>query len=264
MSLVFASITPHTPLLMPTIGKERLVQLEKTKMAMQRLEEELYIAQPETLIVLSPHGDAIPDALSINLNAKYVTNFEEFGDLVTKLEWKSDMMLVDRIREDFKKKGLPLVLGSDEHLDYGSAVPLSYLTQHLPNVRIIPIIASGLDLQTHYAMGKEIKDAILGTTKRVAVIASADLSHRSDSNAPEGLSPRGVAFDEKIIAVVEKHDPIGIMDIDAAWLAEAKTCGANVLAMLCGVLEDVHHDAKVLSYEKPFGIGYLVARMKIG
>lgn len=264
MSLVFACVTPHTPLLMPTIGKEGLALIEKTKLAVQQLEQELYVAQPETLIVITPHGDALPDALSINLNTKYVTNFEEFGDLTTKLTWKSEIMLIDRIREDFKDKHLPLVLGSSDFIDYGSAVPLSYLTAHLPNARVIPLITSQLDVKAHYTFGKELKDEIMSSPKRIAIIASADLSHRVGENSPEGLSPKGVAFDEKIVDIVTKQNPVGIMDVDEAWITESKACGAKVVATLCGILDDVRHEAKVLSYEKPFGVGYLVAQMKIG
>ncbi len=264
MSLVFAGITAHTPLLMPTIGKEGLAVIEKTKTAMEQLERELFAAQPETIIVITPHGDALPDALSINLNTKFVTNFEEFGDLVTKLEWKSEIMLIDRLREDFKDKHLPLVLGSAEFLDYGTAIPLYYLTQHLPEIRVIPLIASQLDIKTHYAVGKALKDEIMGSTKRVAVIASADLSHRVGENSPEGLSPKGVAFDEKIMEIISKNNSMGVMDIDEQWITESRTCGAKVIATLCGLLDDVHHEARVLSYEKPFGVGYLVAQMKIG
>ncbi|HTK04654.1 MAG TPA: AmmeMemoRadiSam system protein B [Candidatus Eisenbacteria bacterium] len=264
MSLVFSCIAAHTPLLMPTIGKEGLAVIEKTKSAMQQLEQELYVAQPETIIVISPHGDSLPDALSINLNSKYVTNFEEFGDLVTKLEWKSEIMLIDRIREDFKEKHLPLVLGSSEFVDYGSAIPLYYLTQHLPTIRVVPLITSQLDMKTHYTFGKELKDEIMSSTKRIAVIASADLSHRVSENSPEGLSPKGVAFDEKIVDVITKQHPMGILDIDEPWIAEAQACGGKVLATVCGLMDDVKHEAKVLSYEKPFGVGYLVARMKIG
>ena len=68
---------------------------------MQQLEQDLYIAQPETLFVISPHGESLPDALCINLNGKYVADFSEFGDLATRPTWKSEVMLVDRIREDF-------------------------------------------------------------------------------------------------------------------------------------------------------------------
>ncbi len=264
MSLVFAGIAAHTPLLMPTIGKDGLAVIEKTKTAMEQLERELFAAQPETIIVITPHGDSLPDAISINLNTKFVTNFEEFGDLVTKLEWKSEIMLIDRIREDFKKKHLPLVLGSAEYLDYGTAIPLYYLTQHLPEIRVVPLTASQLDIKTHYAVGKALKDEVMGSTKRVAVIASADLSHRVSENSPEGLSPKGVAFDEKIIDIISKHNAVGVMDIDESWIAESRVCGAKVLATLCGLLDEVHHEATVLSYEKPFGVGYLVAQMKIG
>jgi AmmeMemoRadiSam system protein B len=149
-------------------------------------------------------------------------------------------------------------------MDYGSAIPLYYLTQHLPNIRVVPIIASQLDLKTHYNIGKELKDEIMSSTKRIAVIASADLSHRVSETSPEGLSPKGVAFDEKIIDVVSKQSPVGILDLDDAWIAEAQACGSRVIATLCGLMDDVRHEAKVLSYEKPFGVGYMVARMKIG
>ncbi len=263
MCLVFCCVTPHTPLLMPTIGKERLSLLEKTKLAMESLEKDLYIAQPETILIISPHGDLIPDAVSINLNTSYTTNLEEFGDLVTKTSWKSDMMLIDHIREDFKNKNLPLVLHSNDHLDYGTAVPLHYLTQHLPNVRIIPLTVSHLDGKTHFAIGKELKDEIMRTSKRVAVIASADLSHRVGENSPQGMSPRGVAFDEKAMEVLRKPNPLGVLDLDEEWTKEAQTCGDKVLAVLCGLLEDVRHEPSVLSYEKPFGTGYATAKMRV-
>jgi AmmeMemoRadiSam system protein B len=264
MALVFSCVSAHTPLLMPTIGKEGLAVIEKTKNAMQQLEQDLYVAQPETIVVISPHGDGLPDAVTINLNSKYTSNFEEFGDLVTKLEWKAEVMLIDRIREDFKEKHLPLVLGSSEHLDYGTAVPLYYLTQHLPQARIVPIVTSQLDMRTHHSIGKELKDEIMSSTKRVAVIASADLSHRVGENSPDGLSPKGVAFDEKVLELMEKQNPMGVLDIDEAWVNEAQACGAKVLAMLAGLMDDVRCETKVLSYEKPFGVGYLVASMKIG
>lgn len=172
-------------------------------------------------------------------------------------------MLIDRIREDFKDKHLPLSMASNENLDYGTAVPLFYLTQHLPKVQIIPILTAGLDTKTHYNFGRELKDEIMSSTKRVAVIASADLSHRAGENSPEGMSPRGVAFDDKVQEIVSKKSPIGIIDIDDAWADEAQACGAKVIALLCGMLDEVHFEPQVLSYEKPVGVGYMVAQMKI-
>lgn len=263
MSLVFSCVAAHTPVLLPNVSKDNISIIAATKAAMEKLEQELYVAQPETVIVISPHGDALPDAITVNMCSKYRTNFEEFGDLTTKLEWKPNTMLIDRIREDFKEKHLPLVLDSQEKLDYGTSVPLSYLTQHLKDVKIVPIITSQLDLKTHYELGKELKDEIMSATSRVAVIASADLSHRVGENSPEGFSPKGVAFDEAVQAILKNQNPLGILDVESETLSEAQACGAPVLAMLFGVLDDVQHEIEVLSYEKPLGVGYTVASMKI-
>jgi aromatic ring-opening dioxygenase LigB subunit len=250
---------------MPTIGKEGLSFVEQTTKAMEALEQELYVAKPDTIIVISPHGKGLPDAVCLNLNDRYVTNFAEFGDLVTKQTWRGDIVLADKIREDFKLKHLPLTLISESELDYGAAIPLHYLTRHLPDVRILPITtASALDIRTHYQLGKQLKDEIMGSMKRVAVIASADLSHRVGENSPAGFAPRGVAFDEKIRELIEKRKPLGILDIDAAWAEEAQACGGPVLGLLAGIMDDVRHEATVKSYEKPFGVGYLVASLRIG
>lgn len=263
MGLIYSCITAHTPMLMPSIGKENLALLDKTVNALRQLEQELYLAQPETIVVISPHGDSLPDALTINFSPKYKSNFEEFGDLTTKLEWRADTMVIDRIREDIKGKNLPLVLTSSDSLDYGCSVPLSYLTAHLPKTTIVPLITSQLDTKTHYNFGRELKDEIMSSTKRIAVIASADMSHRVGDNSPEGLSPRGVAFDDKVQEIITKRNPIGIMDVDDPWAAEAGACGTKVIATLFGMLDEVHYEASVLSYEKPFGVGYLIAQMKI-
>jgi aromatic ring-opening dioxygenase LigB subunit len=264
MSLVFASIVPHTPVLLPNVGKADLSKLDQTRKALAQLEQDLYIAQPETLFVITPHGDVLPDALSVNFNGSHVADFSEFGDLASRPTWKSEIMLVNLIREDFKGKNLPLVLNSSEHLDYGTAVPLTYLTAHLPNVRIVPLLTSNLDMKTHFMVGRELKDEIMRSTKRVAVIASADLSPRAGEGSPAGFSPKGAAFDEKVLEIITKKTPMAALDIDEPWVAESQACGAKVVATLCGILDDVHHEPKILSYEKPLGVGYLVASMKIG
>jgi len=263
MSFVFSCIAAHTPLLMPTISKENLALLDKTKQAMQRLEQELYVASPETIFIISPHGELLPDALTLNANPEYVTDFSEFGDLVTQVRWKSDFMLIDRIREDFKLKHLPLVLMSAEKMDYGCGVPLYYLTQHLPQAKIAPLMTSHLDVKTHYEFGRQLKDEIMSSTKRIAVIASADLSHRVGPQSPAGYSPKGEELDNRINELVAKDQLRGILDIDQAWADEAKACGINVMAVLAGLMEDVSHTTEILSYEKPFGVGYLVASMRI-
>lgn len=263
MSLVFACVTPHTPLLLPSVAKEKLALLDKTRNAMLELEKDIYVSQPDTIVILTPHGNGLPDALTVNMESRYVTNFEEFGDLVTKELWKPDSMLINRIREDFKSKHLPLTLTSSEALDYGVSIPLHYLAAHLPKVKIVPVMISSLDLKTHYSLGREIKDEIVSSTSRVAVIASADLSQRVSAESQGGLSARGTAYDEKMLEILKQHTHLSILDVDDAWVEEAQTCSSRVLATFFGLIEDINHKTDLLSYEKPFGIGYAVANIRL-
>jgi MEMO1 family protein len=53
MSLVFAAISPHPPLLIPSIGKEAIKKIQKTKEALEKLEEDLYLSRPEIIIIIS-------------------------------------------------------------------------------------------------------------------------------------------------------------------------------------------------------------------
>jgi aromatic ring-opening dioxygenase LigB subunit len=263
MALVFSGIVPHSPLLLPTVGKEARPLLQKTLDAIKKLEQELIAAKPETILIITPHGEQLSDAMIMNLNPEYGCDFSEFGDLTTKCRWRSDVMLIDRIREDFKTKHLPLVLDSNPFVSYGAAVPLSLLTAKLPQVKIVPLLTSGLEARDHFNFGKELKDEIMSSTAPIAVICSADLSPRVSQESPEGFSPRGVAFDEKVLDACNKSEPLQLLDIDAAWAGEAKACGYKPLALFAGMMHDVKHECVVLAYEKPLGVGYLTAYSKM-
>jgi len=192
MPLVFAAITPHPPILIPAIGKKNLEKIKKTQIALKELEQELYAAKPECIIIISPHGKILADAFSINLSSEYEANFEDFGDFSTKLKFKSDSSAVQQIRlADEMKTDVPITLVSEPKIDHGASVPLYYLANHLNNIPIIPIIYSGLDSQAHYEFGKFLNRQIAKINKRVAIVASGDLSHCLIKKAPGGFSKSG-------------------------------------------------------------------------
>ncbi|MBI5254687.1 hypothetical protein HY932_02820 [Candidatus Falkowbacteria bacterium] len=88
MSLVFASIVPHPPLLIPNIGKDEIKKVKKTQRAMEKLEEDLYIAKPDVILIISPHASLFSDAFTINAHINFVSDFEQFGDFATKVNWQ--------------------------------------------------------------------------------------------------------------------------------------------------------------------------------
>ena len=260
--LVFSAICPHPPILIPTIGKDNIKQIKNTVEAMKRLEEELYASKPEVIIVISPHGEIIPDAFCLNLNAEYKATFEEFGDFTTKLEFKGNPLLSLKIKERVEDN-LPIVLSSCEKLDHGSAVPLFYLTKHLKDIEIIPVYYCFLDFNSHFQFGQLLKKEIAKSDRRIAVIASGDLSHSLTKKSPAGYSPKGAEFDQQLMDLLKKKDIPGILEMKPKFIEEAAECGFRSISILLGIIEEYKFDVDILSYEGPFGVGYMVANIKL-
>jgi len=264
MPLVFAAIAPHPPVLIPEIGKDNLKKLVKTEEAMKKLEQEFYASKPESILVISPHGEIFNDSFSINLSADYSASFKEFGDFSLELKFKSDYMSIQEIRAaDETQKSVAVTLTSNPELDHGSSIPLYYLSQHLKNIPIIPLTYSGLDLKQHFIFGQFLHQQLSKINKRFAVIASGDLSHRLTKDAPGGYSVKGKEFDKKLIGLIKKKDVQGILNIDQKLCQGAGECGLRSIAILLGVIESLNTKTDVLSYEGPFGVGYLVCNFQL-
>jgi AmmeMemoRadiSam system protein B len=261
--LTFAAICPHPPLLIPNIGQENIKQVIKTKTALEKLEEEFYASKPESVIIISPHSPMMPDAFCVNIAEQFSGNFQEFGDLATKLQFKSNLAFSHRLKERLEDHRFPALLINQDSLDHGVLVPLFYLTAHLPNLPITPISFSLLDLKTHFDFGRIIAEEIHQTNQRIAVIASGDLSHRLTKAAPAGYSQQGKVFDQKLIEYLQKKEAEEIINLDPGLIEEAGECGLRSIMILLGVLNRKEYQSEILSYEGPFGVGYLVANFKL-
>ncbi len=263
MPLIFAAIVPHPPLLIPTIGKDNLEKIQKTKQAMEKLEEDLYLSHPDIILIISPHGSFFKNAFTLNVNPEYETDLHEFGDLATKIKFRGEMNLSSYIRESSKERDYITSVISEKFLDHGSAVPLYYLTSHLPNIHILPVGFCDLDYRTHVDFGYMIKEDIAKSNKRIAVIASGDLSHTLITNAPAGFNPNGEKFDAKIRELLASGNTAGMLQLDSNLINDAAECGFRSFLILLGILRNVKYNYKEYSYEWPFGVGYLVANFVI-
>ncbi len=257
--LVFAGITPHPPLLIPAIGGEAIKKIEKTKQALVKMEEELYLSKPDIILIISPHGCFFQDTFCLNSSTDYVTDLREFGDLSTKQTFKGELNLAAKIKMAAEQQHLPVAMITEKKIDHGAAVPLFYLIRHLPKATILPMGYSDLDWKTHLDFGYLIKEQIMNTNKRVAVIASGDLSHALSSDAPAGFNPAGAEFDAKIQEILANHNTAGLLQMDAKLVGNAGECGFRSFLIMFGILRDFNYNYHSLSYEAPFGVGYLTA-----
>jgi len=259
--LVFAGIVPHSPILIPTIGKDNQLKLKKTLKAFDILEEELYKVKPDTIIVISPHGEINNNNFIVNTQSDYKARLHEFGDFGTELQFKSDLVFVNQLKSQ-NETTLPIQLTHSDNIDHGFSVPLYFLTRKYKNYRIVPINYSMLNYEMHLKLGEAIKEACFSLGKRFAIIASGDLSHRLSYHAPAGFSPQAKEFDKKMIQLLKKKNIENILNLDPDLIENAAECGLRSFLVLLGAIKKMDYDFQVLSYEAPFGVGYLVGEAK--
>jgi aromatic ring-opening dioxygenase LigB subunit len=264
MSLVFGAICPHPPILIPQIGQENLGKVEKTIQAYLKLEKKLIEAKPDVLIIVSPHTLIDPDQFNILNEKQLAGDFGQFGDQETVLNFRNDLGLVISIKKQAKKNNIPIRLMESNELDHGMLVPLFYLTSGaLDNLPIVGMGFSFLPFDIHFQFGKLIGDVAKKTKKRVAIIASGDLSHRLTPDAPTGYSIEGKKFDQKLIELLKKNKIQEILKMDPILIEKAGECGLRSILILLGTLNNFSYKTEILSYEGPFGVGYLTTSFSI-
>ncbi|PIZ56787.1 extradiol ring-cleavage dioxygenase [bacterium (Candidatus Torokbacteria) CG_4_10_14_0_2_um_filter_35_8] len=264
--LVFASICPHPPILIPKIGKDNLENVLKTLASLQELGKKFKEEKPDTVILVSPHAPFSSSSFSIFQARKFYGDFGMFGDFGDSLSFDSDSSLAGYLVKRIKKEKMPINLISYPELDHGALVPLYYLTKELEDVKLVLMSFSGLDLSTHFKFGRELGKLLASNdkkSKKVACVASGDLSHRLTPSAPAGYSERGREFDEKLVELLKKNDVKEILNLDPILAEEAGECGLRSIVILLGVLSNFKYKPEVLSYEGPFGVGYLTCDFQI-
>jgi AmmeMemoRadiSam system protein A len=114
-------------------------------------------------------------------------------------------------------------------------------------------------VEDHAAFGRAIARASERVGRRVALVASGDMSHRLLPDAQAGFSPDAHRFDEQVISLLSRADFNGIARIDTNLREDAAECGWRSLLVLGGFLEGTDAGGRVVSYEGPWGVGYLSA-----
>ena len=253
-----AYIVPHPPIIIPGIGQpDDLKKAEKTISAMEKLGTELEKEHPDAILLVSPHAQMNHHTFVINSAPKLAGSFIDFG-LDMDFEFENDVDLIEEIVSAANDKNIPVHL-HESFLDHGTLTPLYYLAKTI-KPKLVQLAFSMMDYQKHYEYGKLIGGVLRGSRKKIAVVASGDLSHRLISSAPAGYSPKGKDFDEKLIKLLSGKNVKGILNLDENLIEEAGECGLRSIIVILGILNE-KYEFDILSYEGPFGVGYLTASL---
>ena len=263
--IVFGCIVPHPPLLVPDVGRGQEREIIATTRAMEKLSQELGAHRPETMLVISPHGLSHHNAMGLLTAPSSSGNLRRWGERGPDCYFDNDPDLVAAIKEAARGLNIPLSsIGEHAYeLDHGVLVPMHFLIQGVKDVPMVPLTFCWLPLSIHFAFGQAIRRAADDVGKRVALIASGDLSHRLLPDAPAGYDRMGKVFDEKLVSALARLDTEEVLNLDQDLIERAGECGLRSITILLGALDGLSVKPEVLSYEGPFGVGYLVASFSV-
>ncbi len=262
--IVYACLVPHPPIMVPEIGGGREVEVSSSLRALGQVAEDMSVHKPQTVFIISPHGALHYNAMGIATGTRSRGTLRHWGAKVD-YSFNNDLKAVQAIQREAEAADIPLLSISEGtyDLDHGVMVPVFFLASAIQGLPLVPLSFSWLPIQTHYLFGKCLQRAAQLTGRRVAFIASADLSHRLREDGPYGFSPAGAVFDQKIKDAIQSWDKDAVLNLDPELVESAGECGLRSIVVLMGALEGLKVKPRVLSYEGPFGVGYLTATIPV-
>jgi len=253
--LVFGAIMPHPPIIVPQIGGKRLKEADKTKKALQEASRRLKGKDFDTVVVITPHGTVSNASVPVYTSHVFEGDFSNFQMPKPVFHFKGDTELAVAI-----VKESPVASRSPETIvDHGVLVPMFYPLESGIKKPILPIAVGFLPLRDLYEFGKKISLAASKINRKIAIIASADMSHKLTQDAPSGYSPKGKEFDDMLVDLTRRMDVQGILNFPVELADGAGQDALWSIAILMGALDGINAKHEVLSYEGPFGVGYMVA-----
>lgn len=271
--LKMVAFFPHPPIAVEEVGGTETIKVIRTANAMSELAMEIKQYDPEVVVLITPHGHVFNDAVTITAIDPLKGDLGNFGASHIKVAFNLDREAVQTISDSCRGTGIYCgILNMEDlksyrlssQLDHGQVVPLTFIAKTGWQGNLIPINMGYLPYEELYDFGRILRDSMDSLDRNWILLVSGDLSHRLLPQAPAGYSPQGAIFDEIVRQCVREGDVRRLINLDNQLIEEAGECGLRPLVMAMGALDGYQINSRELSYEGPFGVGYMVAKMEPG
>jgi len=259
--LVFAGIAPHPPIMVPEVGRDAAAEVRASIDGMAELTQRLIDSKAETVVIISPHAPLEREAFIAFDGPQLHGDFANFRAPAATVNAELDDELLDEITRAAANEHLIVMRIKDFDLDHGTAVPLYFLQRNGWHGKVVALGYNFLSNDDHVRFGRCIGAAIQKSGRPTAFIASGDLSHRLKPDAPAGYYPEAHLFDEEVLDAIRNCATQRIVEIDQELRRAAGECGYRSMLVAIGATRELDSNCEVISYEAPFGVGYLVAQL---
>ncbi len=271
MPLVYACIAPHGGAIIEELAGDLLEPFAPTRKAMLELGRRMEAAAPDTIVVITPHGVRIEDAMCIAVTERADGMLEE-GEQRIVVDMAIDTELTRALMRRAHELFVPCAAagygassgpGCSFIMDWGALIPLWFMgARWAQPPRIVLICPSRtLPFESLVRFGEALAEVAQASAARIALIASSDLGHAHDAAGPYGYDPASAVFDQQMVAAVKADDLRRLLgyELDRDFLEHAKPDGIWQLLSLYGASKIVPLRGEFLSYQAPTYFGMLCA-----
>lgn len=262
---VLACITPHGGEMIPELSPSNPDLMALTRASMERIGEEMRRANPEVLVVLTPHGVRVDGQFSVANSERMQGTAEEAPGTSVGLEREVHRPLARMIVKSAQKRGVPVAelnFATQEGplsclpLDFGAVVPLWFMPE-TPIVVITP--SRQLSMQDQLTFGEGLADAARESGLRIGLIASCDWAHAHAADGPYGYHPSAAKLDEQVVDLIRSNRIDALANFTSDFIEEAKPDGIWQALVLAGAMPKALREMELLSYEVPTYFGLICA-----
>jgi len=251
----------HPPLILPNIGRGEEKKIAEITAAYKQAADEIRKMDPDTIVIVSPHAPSYMDYIQLSKPAVSKGNMAQFRDPMDSFVIHNDLELVDEMEKLAKAEGFPMgTLGvQNGDLDHGTMVPLYFIQDLLKDKKVVRMGIGGLSNLDHYHAGEILAKAADKLGRKVAVIASGDLSHCQKADSSYGYKPCGPAYDKEIMEIMGNGDFLKLVEMPEKEAEDAMVCGHKPFCVMAGSFDGLKPDSKALAHSAEFGVGYGIA-----
>ena len=261
MALVFAAIAPHGGI---AISDDVAAV---TRAGMEELGRLFDEAQPDTVVVATPHNVHISYAMGVIVAGRVAGKLNGMTPEVA-LDVPSDRELASSVLEALGGAGLSAVAvsyGSNDPalavvpMDWAVLIPLWFMGGRRQQPPPVVVVTPARDLppSDHVTAGAAVASAAASSGRRVAFIASADHGHRHAEGGPFGFHPAAAEYDALVLEIIRSNQLERLASISPELIENAYADSWWQMLMLHGATPGWR--GRLISYEAPTYFGMLTA-----
>ena len=248
----------HAPIVIPAIAGGRAAECAATTAAMEQAAAWITGTGASRLLVITPHAERAVDRFLVTGGRRHTGSFSRFGFPDIRVTMDADTAFHEAVAGAGPEA--PVQATPAVSLDHGALVPLWFVARAGYTGRLsVMALPDGGDPGLYRRCGEWIAETVAALDEPLVILASGDMSHRLQEDAPCGYHPDGPAFDRYFSAAIRAGEYEQALQDDENVRMNAAEDVVESVAVALAATGYSRAGRQFLTYEGPFGVGYMEA-----